>query len=143
MKDEYKFNLNNYLLNNNRKQIFLGILVLIILICFITISLVFHVYNIQTVRAKTICEHNECILNFYNSDFINNNYKFVKIKKKQYKIEKIVWAEPFFNQNNILFQEVSLILKDYKGQNNKIIEIEIYKNKDVLMKKIWKILLER
>ena len=143
MKDEYKFNLIQYLIFNNKKCIFVAILIVFILISLVTSSFIIRVFDIEKVTAQVVCENNACTLNFYNIGLEKNNFKFVKIKEDKYYIENLVLSEPKLNADNIAFQEVSLKLKSYQGLNNEIVELKMYKNKEILIKKIFKIIIER
>ena len=62
MKDEYKFNLIQYLIFNNKKCIFVAILIVFILISLVTSSFIIRVFDIEKVTAQVVCENNACNL---------------------------------------------------------------------------------
>ena len=142
MMPELKYNLINYLKNNNKKQSILYILSIILIIIVLIILFAYKSYSVEIINGRTICEENKCVVKYYNIQS-KNDYDFVKIKNKEYKIESIEYGEIQFDSANNFFQEVTLILQKYRGKNNEIIEMKFYKNKERLIKKIYNLVVER
>ena len=44
---------------------------------------------------------------------------------------------------NQAYQKIAINAIDYKGNNNEIVKLKIYKNKEKIIKKVWKQILER
>jgi len=143
MKEKLKFNIVNYLKTNSRNQIIIMFIVLLLFIVLIFISSIFSIYTIDTINVQTICDKDECLLKFFKTNLNNDKYVFAKIRKKEYKIKNYVLGEASIDEDNNIIQEVSMTLKGYQGINNEIIEINLYKNKDRIIKKIAKIIVER
>ena len=61
----------------------------------------------------------------------------------KYEVEDLKIGElqsDFFNNT---FHDFTLKLKEYKGENNDVVGIQLLKNKEKMIKKIWKIIVER
>ena len=143
MKEEFKYNLTSYLITHNRKQIILSFIIFIGLIIFVFLSFKYTIYNIEKTNAKTICNQEECTINFYHYGISKEDYQFIKIKDKKYEIIASSFSEPTLDNTNTIIQEVTLKLQNYKGINNEIVEIKVYKNKEKKKKKIMDIIVER
>lgn len=143
MKEEIKYNLINYLKDNATKQKVLVVLVALFLFLIIVFYLLFSVIQVETTNALTSC-NNTCHLEFYLTDVQKNNkFRFIKVGKKQYNIKDIEFLEPEINSVNQIVQKVQLELENYDGKNNEIVELKLYKNKETMLKKIVRIILER
>ena len=143
MKDELKYNLTNYLISNNKREKVITILIIFILLILLLISVILKIEDIEVFHAITTCEEKNCVLKFYRKLVKYVIYDINKIKEKKYKIKKIEFAEPGLDKENSILQEVTLNLKQYQGINNEIVEIKLYKNKEKLIKKIIRIIVER
>lgn len=142
MKEEYKYNLINYLNDNKKSTIFLIVIILLIN-CFGFMSYFITVYNTEKTTGITKCNNSECYIEFYLQGILKNSYNFVKIKDKKYDIDYIEYTEPEIDTSNTILQKVTIKLSKYKGYNNEIVEVSLYKNKEKLIKKIYKIIVER
>ena len=69
--------------------------------------------------------------------------QFVKVGTLKYEIEDITIGEIQSDYLNNTFHDFTLKLKEYKGKNNDVVEIQLLKNKEKVIKKIWKIIVER
>lgn len=143
MKEELKYNLTNYLITNTKKQKVITILVGLTLLILFLFSMLFKIDDIEIKNALTVCIEQNCTLKFYDNKVKNVKYDFVKVKESKYRINQIEFAEPSLDSTNGLVQEVTLKLKKYQGINNEIVEIKLYKNKEKLLKKIVKMIVER
>ena len=74
---------------------------------------------------------------------IDNNYELIKINGKEVEIEEIVFGDVLLSENNIGMQVITLKIKEYKGNNNEFVKLQIYKNKENLFRKVIKIVKER
>ena len=143
MREELRFNITNYLKVDNKKQNVIKIGVIVLSIILIYISFTISIYKVDIVNAQTTCDNKICILSYFVRNSSYEKYEFVKIKNKKYKIKNIVLEEASINENNDIIQEVSIELKDYKGINNEIVKINLLKNKEKIINKIVKIIVER
>lgn len=143
MKEELKYNITSYLMADNKMSIVLSTIIILIMILIIIFSCIYNIYNVNSTNAITNCEKDNCFLSFYNYGIEYEKYQFVELKNKKYEVESIDFMSPNLDEKNTIFQEVNIKLKNYKGLNNEIVEIKIFKNKEKLIKKIFKIVLER
>ncbi len=143
MKDELIYNYYHYLQNNDGKKMVLSCLVCLFLLITILVMEIAKIYDVITVYASTSCLESSCNLQFYQNEIKENHYDFVKIENDKYSIQKIVYDSPLLTENNGIQQKVSIELKNYKGTDNEIKKIKLYKNKEKVRKKILNIILER
>ena len=143
MKEELKYNLYNYLKTNSKKQFSLSILLLILCSFLLFFLIKIKIYDVEIINAQTSCELENCTIKFYQNNLIKKEYNFAKIKNKKYQITNISFAEPMIDNTNTILQEVNVNLKNYQGNQNEIVEIKLYKNKERMIKKIFKIMVER
>ena len=143
MKEEYKYNLTNYLIDNDSKNWLLIFLIIVSIILVIILTISHSVYDIEKSNGITSCINTECYIKYNQYGASESNYNFVKIKNEQYNIENIKYSEFKIDEINKIYQEVIINPEEYQGNDNEIVEISLYKNKDILLKKIWKIILER
>lgn len=142
MKSELKYNLIKYLETNNKKQIMLSILIFFILFIIVLFFCIFEIDNIERVTTKMNCNQQNCTINFYHYG-ISEKYEFIKLNGKKYKIIDLKFSDLELDSANNIFQEVFITIHGYSGKNNEIVEIGLCKNKEKLIKKIYKIIVER
>ena len=70
-------------------------------------------------------------------------YEFFEINDKNVEIETIHFDEPILDNLNNAYQKVTLKGKEIKGENNKIMKLKIFQNKEKIIQKIGKIIIER
>ncbi len=143
MKDELKYNLVTYTKEHNKKISLVTLIAGLGIMTIIILLFLFEVPDVSLFQASTICENNNCILEFYQSENTTKNISFIKINKKKYEIQNITYSKPELDANGVIYQKVSLELKKYQAKENEIVELKIYKDKVKLIKKIMKIILER
>ena len=78
----------------------------------------------------------------YDWIFLSNR-KFSLWICKNYEIQEVLFGEPVLDRYNTSIQNITLKLKEYKGKNNEFVVLDIFKNKESLLKKIAKIIKER
>lgn len=142
MKRELKYNLNKYLEINTIKSKVLIILVFITLISIILFFLIFKIDNIENITGKISCSQEKSIIEFYHYG-ISEKYTHIKLHGKNYKIIDLKYSDLELDNANNIFQEVSIIIDGYECRNNEIVEVGLYKNKEKLIKKIYRIIVER
>lgn len=143
MNEYLKYNFQNYINTNTKKHQVFYFLLILILILLIVFCYVLEIHDVELVKATTICTENNCNVNFYHNGTLKVEYNFVKIKNEKYLIENISFLEPVIDYTNNIIQNVTLDLKEFKGSDKEIVDLKIYKNKEKVIKKIWKIIVER
>lgn len=142
--DEYlKYNLNSYLIkkdNIHNKGIIIAILMLLSVLLF---TYKYELTIKTTINVETICENEDCSIRFYKN--IKDDFSFdnVEINKNKYKVKDLKIGEVTLDSSNDAYQEITLKLKDYQGVNNEITKLQIIKNKEKFITKIFKIIVER
>lgn len=142
MSDYLKYNLLRYLTYKIKlkSSLFVGVLFLLIALMG---YLSFHeIYDVYSLDAHVVCDQS-CVLHFYLPTSVKFDYHFIKVNTLNYEIEDIKIGEVQSDYSNHTFQDFTLKLKEYKGHNNDVVEIQLLKNKEKIIKKIWKIILER
>lgn len=142
MNDYLKYNLQRYL--NYKIKLKTGLFVgLILLLIFLLGILSFHeTYEVYALNAQVICD-SSCELRFYLPTSVKFDYHFIRVEGLKYEVEDLKIGElqsDFFNNT---FHDFTLKLKEYKGENNDVVGIQLLKNKEKMIKKIWKIIVER
>lgn len=141
MREDLKYNLASYLQKKNNYSFFVFLLFFLFLVLFVA-SLVIDTYNITTINAETNCEET-CEVVFYWPVEKTMKYDFIKINDKRIEIENLKFGEIELNNTNTAFQKIALKGKEYKGENNEIVKVKIFQNKEKIIKKIGKIIIER
>lgn len=140
MNENIKYNLKTYLYTENKKQIILCIgnlfllFIVMLSLCYMTIE------DTEKANAIVVCKEEECKIHFYQYGTLTEDWINIRIKNKKYNITKYEFGKIEWDQSNTIIQEVFLSLENYNGTNNEIIEIEICKNKERVIKKIIKII---
>lgn len=143
MRENLKYNITNYLKTDSKIQVILMFVIIVLSTILMLISFTLSIYSVETINAQTECNKEICTLHFFEMNATKEKYDFVKIKSKKYEIENINYAEASLDAANNIIQELSLKLENYQGNHNEIIELNLYKNKEKILKKIVKIILER
>ncbi len=142
MKRYLKYNLITYLEKDNKKYQYSGFITVILLTSLFVYSLKYDTYNILETTAQVLCEE-ECILQFFYPIKNGFNAEQIRINDKYHEIENLSFGEITIDTANIGYQKITLKAKGYKGENNKFVKLQIYKNKEKILKKIFKIIKER
>lgn len=143
MHDYLKYNLNSYLQKDkNKNHCFIYVSLFFFILIIITI-ITFYSYNVITLTAQTFCDTEECELVFYWQTNRPFQYEFFKVNDKKVEIDAINFDDPILDNLNNAYQKVTLKGKEYKGENNEIVTIKIFQNKEKIIKKIGKIIIER
>lgn len=136
MKEEIKYNLTSYLYTENKKQIIIGIAILFLFSCITFLLCFIKIEDCEKKNAYVICKENECQIHFYQEEFWQKEPESVRIKNQKYHIKTIDKQEVKINNEIEIVEEITLSLKNYQGKTNEIIEIEICKSKERMIKKI-------
>lgn len=142
MREDLKYNLNSYLQKKNNHSILFALLCFLFLGILIA-SFLLDAYNIKTINAQTICEEEVCEIVFYGQAGEPFKYDFIKINEKKIEVEALNFGEVMLDNTNNAIQRITLKGKEYKGKNNEIIKVKIFQNKEKIIKKIGKIIIER
>lgn len=142
MKEYLKYNLNSYLYNDSQKYKFLWLVPLVLFFLCIYYTYQKEVYVINETTAEVICNQ-ECTLHTFN--LVNNplTYDFIKINNQKYEVDEILFGDSVLDSQNNAIQEIILKVKEYKGNNHEFVKLQIFKNKEKLLKKIYNIMKER
>lgn len=142
MKEYLKYNLNSYLHKDKNKYVFLCFVPLIIIVFLLFYSYEKKAYSVYETNAETLCDV-DCNLTFYYPYTEGFYYDFIKINEKSYEIEDIYFGDIVLDSSNEGIQNITLKVKEYKGKNQEFVKLQIYKNKEKLIKKIVRIMKER
>ncbi len=142
MKEYLKYNLNSYLKKDRNKYTLFCFFPLLIFFFLFYYSYKITVYNVYETNAETVCE-DKCNLTFYYPYQEGFYYDFIKINGTKYEVENIFFGNAMLDSSNIGIQSITLVVKEYKGNTNEFVKMQIFKNKERLLKKIWKIIKER
>ena len=82
MKEEYKYNLINYLIDNDRKSWLLISFIIIVIIMAIIVTISSSFYDIEKLNGITSCIDTECYIKYYQYGPSESNSDFIKIKNK-------------------------------------------------------------
>ncbi len=142
MNDYLKYNLPRYLKYKMtlKTSLFIGLILLLIsLFGFLSF---YETYDSYSLSAQVRCD-TSCKMHFYLPTSMRFDSQFVKVGTLKYEIEDITIGEIQSDYLNNTFHDFTLKLKEYKGKNNDVVEIQLLKNKEKVIKKIWKIIVER
>lgn len=142
MTEYLKYNLNCYLRRDKKKYTLFWILPIFSIFLLLLCSFKIMAYNVYETNAETLCEEN-CNISFYYPYQEGFSYDFIKINGKKYEVENIFFGNILLDSSNVGIQNITLIAKEYKGKTNEFVKLQIYKNKETLVNKIWKIMKER
>ncbi len=142
MKEYLKFNLNRYLRRDRNRYAYLCFVPLCILFCLVVYSLQKEVYNVYETSAQTVCEET-CIISFYYPYTEGFYYDYIKINGQKFEVEEKQFGDVVLDSSNVGVQNIALKVKEYQGKNQEFVKLQIYKNKEKLLKKIIKIMKER
>lgn len=143
MQEYLKYNLNSYLYQDKNKYLILIIIPFLMFGLVIWYTYIKEVYVTYEVSASTTCNSNDCTIRFYkeiNEPFI---YEYIKINNQKYEIEEVFYGNKMLDSLNNAIQELVIKAKEYKGNNNEFVKLKIYKNKEKLINKIYKVVKER
>jgi hypothetical protein len=143
MKEELKYNLINYLYEKNKVKTCWVMVITFLLIILFIIFMFYKIYDVENVNAQVFCEEENCKIMYYHYIDFNSTYDFVKINNQKYEIEELNYSDLSLDNSNNTYQSVLLYLDNYRGNNNEIVKIKLYKNKEFILKKIWHIIVER
>lgn len=141
MSEYINYNLHRYLFQDTKKYQWIWFVPICLFLLLFFLAYKHTAYEVIEVKGQTFCNE-ECTINFfYPADsFI---YEFIKIKNQTYDVQKIEFADPILDGNNNALQNITLTLKEYKGNHNEFVVLKIFKNKENMLKKITKIIKER
>jgi len=142
MREDIKYNLNSYLQKRKKHSILVTFLFLLF-ITILLISITIDAYNILAINAQTVCEETTCEIVFYWQAEKPLTYDFIKINDKKVEVESINFGEVVLDNTNNAIQKVTLKGKEYQGKDNEILKIKIFQNKEKIIKKVGKIIIER
>ena len=144
MNDYLRYNIHNYLHSNVKKQHFLTRVGAVIFLILLLFSCNIDTYAILNTSGLTTCEENICLVSFYitSSEKIVQ-YDFIKINSQKVELEEIDFGEITLDNANNAYQKVTLKIKEWRGNHNEIVKLKIYQNKEKMIKKITKIIIER
>ena len=142
MKEYMKYNLNMFLANDSKKYTSLFLVLFVYICIFLFLSFYIKVYNTMIVDAQVFCEK-ECEVRFYTIPNKHLLGDFIKINNEKFEIENIRFDEVKVDSSNNVFQMVALKVKEFKGNDKEIVKLKIYQNKELIIKKIIKIVIER
>lgn len=142
MREDIKYNLNSYLQKRKKHSILVTFLFLLF-ITILLISITIDAYNILAINAQTVCEETTCEIVFYWQAEKPLTYDFIKINDKKVEVESINFGEIVLDNTNNAIQKVTLKGKECQGKDNEILKIKIFQNKEKIIKKIGKIIIER
>ena len=141
MQEYIKYNLHRYLKQDAHKYTYFWLIPICLFLFLIGFTYKKNAYDVIEVKGQTFCDE-ECRINFFypvDSFF----YEFVKINHEKYEIEEVKFDDPILDSTNRAIQSITLKLKDFKGKNNEFVIVDIFKNKESMLKKIAKIIKER
>ena len=142
MNEYIKYNQHSYLQKDRKKYTFFWFTPILILIVLFAYTFKKEAYNVYETTAETLCDE-ECTIHFYYPYSEGFTYDFIKINDRSYEIENIIFGNVVLDSSNIGLQGITLKVKEYKGKNNEFVKLQIYKNKEKMIKKIAKIIKER
>lgn len=134
MKEYLKYNQCTYLQKDNKKYAFCYLIPLFIIFFLLIYSLKKDAYNVQEMNAEVACLE-DCSLTFYYPVTSGFYYDFIKINEKKYEIEDVIFGNMILDSSNIGVQKITLKAKEYKGKQGEFVKLQIYKNKEKLIKK--------
>ena len=141
MQEYIKYNLHHYLRKDAKKYTFLWVIPICLFLFLLGFAYKRSAYDVLEIKGQTFCNE-ECTIDFfYPADTFL--YDFVKINHKKYDIDEVKFDDPILDSNNTAIQNITLKLKEYQGKNNEFVVVEVFKNKENLLKKIAKIIKER
>lgn len=138
MLEFLNYNLNSYLNKPLNTHLILRIISIIIPIILLIYSILNYSYNIYHTTAINECFNNVCTLSFTipkKEDFLTD---LVIINNHEYFINQIS-----FENISSYDQKITLKLKEYQGINKEVVNLQIFKNKEKLISKIYQIIVER
>ncbi len=141
MSEYLKYNLPSYLNKDKNKYSFFWLIPFCLFLILLFYAYKKEAYDVLEVKGQIFCQE-ECTINFFypTTDFI---YEFIKINHKTYEIETVSFSDPVLDSNNNALQNISLKVKKFQGNQNEFVTMQIYKNKERLLKKIAKSIIER
>lgn len=142
MKEYLKYNQNAYIYKDQKKYAFFYLVPLIFIFFLLIYSLKKDAYNVQEINAEVIGVENDS-LSFYYPIVNGFYYDFIKINEKKYQIEDVTFGNTILDSSNVGMQNITLKVKEYKGKQGEFVKLQIFKNKEKLLKKIAKIIKER
>jgi len=141
MKEQLKYNKYNYF--KEERFNLLNYFIFLIFLIFIIFISTYKIDIIEEITATTTCSNNNCTISFYNLTTRELKEEEWTIKDKTYKVEEYKYGEVMLDTNNNSLNLVTIKLKDYKGSNNEIVTLKGIKNREILVVKLFKIILER
>lgn len=141
MQEYIKWNIYRYLAMDKNKYRVLWIVPLCLFLLLLFYAYKKDAYDVIEITGQTICQEQCTIEFFYPATAFYGD--FVKINREKYEIETISFSEPILDSNNQAIQNISLKLKKYSGTPNAFVTMQVYKNKERLLKKIARIMKER
>lgn len=144
MNEFLKYNLQAFGLQTKKLSIYhpLFILLFALMFGFCIYCFSLDTYKMTSTNAQVVCEE-DCNLFFYTSSFDSDQVAFVKVNQKKYFDSSFSLEEPFLDEYNQAVQKVTLNLKEFQGKNNEIVTVKIFKDKEKLIKRLFKIITER
>lgn len=142
MQEYLKYNLNRYLRKDRKKYVYFYLVPFVLLFTLILCSYKKDAYSVYETNAQTLC-NNECTLTFYYPYKEGFTYDLIKINGRKYEIEETFFGDVMLDSSNEGIQSMTLKVKEYEGKNQEFVRLQIYQNKEKMLKKIMKIMKER
>ena len=135
---------SNYLLNLKPKMYKLPIITLILLLVLVIVSFIYKTYDTKVVIGYISCQE-ECYLDIkVDLNLVSklDDVKFIEVNNKKIDIICTDISEVLADNNSLNYQIIKykLDIHEYKSL---FYEVKLYYNKDLIIKKIINIFLER
>lgn len=144
MYDDLIYVNSNYLLNLKPKMYKLPIITLILLLVLVIVSFIYKTYDTKVVIGYISCQE-ECYLDIkVDLNLVSklDDVKFIEVNNKKIDIICTDISEVLADNNSLNYQIIKykLDIHEYKSL---FYEVKLYYNKDLIIKKIINIFLER
>lgn len=144
MYDDLIYVNSNYLLNLKPKMYKLPIITLILLLVLVIVSFIYKTYDTKVVIGYISCQE-ECYLDIkVDLNLVSklDDVKFIEVNNKKIDIICTDISEVLADNNSLNYQIIKykLDIQEYKSL---FYEVKLYYNKDLIIKKIINIFLER
>ena len=136
---------SNYLLNLKPKMYKLPIITLILLLVLVIVSFIYKTYDTKVVIGYISCQE-ECYLDIkVDLNLVSklDDVKFIEVDNKKIDIISTDISEVLVDNNNSLNYQIIKYKLDIHEYKSLFYEVKLYYNKDLIIKKIINIFLER
>ncbi len=142
MQEYLKYNYYRYMHLDEHRFLVLSGIFLIALISICMYSMQKQTTKVYETTAQMECQE-ECLLEFYypsNQAFV---YDYIRINEKKFEIEAVFFGDAMLDSSNNAIQNIKLKVKEYQGNPQEFVQLQIYQNKEKFLTKIFKIIKER